>query len=148
MSDIEEFTWTVIYLPAILVAVTIIIFVFGFFIAGHKDKLTSVPEELQAELISLRFTNSCFAYQDPVTGRIYPGVIDISKFTEQQLQRCYTTKDQNEFNFRLQLGDKLITTNNYFNLDHFVIEKKVLILEDNQYTPGTLSIGVQTRGRR
>lgn len=153
MTEIEDVAWTAIYLPLIMIVLTLIIFVFAFFIAGHRDRLTAVPAELKGELISLRFTNNqnCFAYQDSLTKRIYPGIIDLSKFTEDQLHRCYNTNLETggqDFNFRLQLGDKEIKTNNYFFIDHFTIEKKVLVQENNQRKEATLNIFVQARGRR
>ncbi|MDP3734670.1 MAG: hypothetical protein Q8R37_05565, partial [Nanoarchaeota archaeon] len=80
-----------------------------------------------------------------------PGVIDSVKFTVDQLRRCYSTDPEfgrNEINFRLQLGDKSITTNNYFNIDHFTITKKVILVEDNQHHPETITIFVQAGGRR
>lgn len=152
-EGVEDVAWKSFSWAIFGVIITILIFVFALIIAGYKERLTAVPPELQAELISVRFTNTadCFAFQDPHTGRVYPGVIDNSKFTEERMQRCYSTDQehgQNDFNFRLQLGDKYITTNNYFNIDHFTITKKVIVADGRERHPETLTIFVQAGGRR
>lgn len=152
-EGIEDVAWKSFSWAIFGVIITVLVFVFALLIAGYKERLTVVPSELKAELISLRFTNSagCFAYQDSHTGRSYVGLIDKSKFTEESLQRCYATDPEHgeqELNFRLQLGEESITTNNYFNIDHFTITKKVILVDGSQHRPETLTIFVQAGGRR
>ncbi|MDP3733781.1 MAG: hypothetical protein Q8R37_01000, partial [Nanoarchaeota archaeon] len=74
-EGVEDVAWKSFSWAIFGVIITILVFVFALLIAGYKERLTTVPPELKAELISVRFTNSadCFAYQDLHTGRVYPG---------------------------------------------------------------------------
>lgn len=127
---------------------SIVIVAFAFIISSYAGRLTSVPPELTASIIALRFTNipECFAYKDEITGRVYPGIIDLSKFTNEQMAACYVTDPQQghrQFNFQLELGDKSIKTNNYYQVSHLQIRKNVLVKNGNAMTPGELLIHVQ-----
>ena len=85
--------------------IVVIIFAFALMIATYKNRLTYVPPQLKADFIALRFTNipECFAYQDLITKRVYPGVIDINKFDETRLFKCYHTDPvtgNQDYNFK------------------------------------------------
>ena len=121
-----------------MVVVTMVVFAFAFIISSYKGKLTIVPTELQAELISLRFTNidECFAYKDNATHRVFPGIIDMDKFTDEQFKMCYLTEDTKgikTYNFRLKLEREgiQIMSNNYFHDDDFTIFREVLVRRDD-----------------
>lgn len=127
---------------------------FGCTTAIYKNKLVSVPAELRVELLTLRFTNNpdCFAYVDEVSGRVLSGVVDIRKFTEENLNNCYRTdqkKGIKDFNFRLRLeqGGEEIITNKYFyhDKDELTILKEVLVKKDNHFTKDNLIIFVQEK---
>ncbi len=132
-----------------LFKIIIIIFIFAFIIGGHKNSLTKVPSELQAELIALRFTTSpdCFAAEQQ--GAVMPGVIDVTKFTPERLQECYNTEPREgikTFNFRLELKKgKTILTDNYFHNDKFVLQKEVLVLQDGKLRKDHLMVQVQEK---
>ena len=132
---------------------------FLFIVGNYKAQLLHVPEELQAEFISLRFTNipECFAYQDPLSGRVYPGVIDLGrsteddlgKFTEEQMQRCYPVPEENgykELNFELELQNagKRIKSSDYYHVAAFTQERKVLVKKGDTFISDTLIIRTQT----
>jgi len=90
------------------VVITMAVFAFAIILSSYQQKVTQVPPQLRAEVISLRFVNTpeCFTYQDPVTGRIFPGVIDVTKFTQARMDQCYRTQNEQgfkEFNFGLAL---------------------------------------------
>ena len=131
--------------------IAMIVLAFALTIANYKNQLTSLPPELKASLIAMRFANipECFAYQDPETGRVYPRIIDLSKFNEEHLtQSCYSTAGTDEINFGLELleRDLSIKTNNYYNhddIDNFVPE--VLVKDGDQLTPDVLVIHVQVK---
>jgi len=141
------------------VLITIIILAFVFIMGAYQRQLVEVPEELRAELISLRFLNTpeCFTYQDQLTGRIFPGVIDVSKFTQERLDACYYTEDKKgfkDFNFALELegyvpivdGEKkLLLTNNFFNKVDFTLFKPVYVRVGNTIEPTRMIIQVQTK---
>ena len=121
------------------IVIAVVLLAFAITIANYKNNLTEVPPKLKASLIAMRFTNipECFAYQDPETGRVYPGIIDLSKFTNEQMENCYPTQSTHEINFKLRLQNKglEILTNNYVNnpapgvpiLPDFFMEENTLI---------------------
>ena len=51
-------------------------------------------EHLESDILSSRIVDApeCLAYEDGL-GRVHPGVIDISKFTEDQIKKCLDLKD-------------------------------------------------------
>jgi hypothetical protein len=136
---------------------------FTFFVVGSfvlfagatsmfKNRILTIPPNLHADLISQRFTNipECFAFQDESTGRVYPGILDLNKFNQDQLNRCYITDEERgikEFNFRLKLKDTEITTNKYFShdKDKLTLFKEVLIKDADSLQKDQLIIYVQER---
>ena len=144
-------------IAGVLITITVIALVFLF--SGYQRQLVEVPEELRAELISLRFVNTpeCFTYQDPITGRAFPGVIDVNKFTQERLDRCYRTENERgfkDYNFALELegyapivdGEKqLLRTNNFFNKVDFTLFKEVYVRRGESLEPTRMVIYVQTR---
>src|SRR3989344_1420644 len=144
-------------IAGVLITITVIALVFLF--SGYQRQLVEVPEELRAELIGLRFVNTpeCFTYQDPITGRAFPGVIDVNKFTQERLHRCYRTENERgfkDYNFALELegyapivdGEKqLMRTNNFFNKDDFTLFKEVYVRTGDSLEPTRMVIYVQTR---
>lgn len=153
--------WTI---AGIIIAVVLL--AFAITIANYKNNLTHVSPKLKASLIAMRFTNipECFAYQDPETDRVYPGIIDLSKFTNEQMeQSCYHTQSANEINFKLKLQNKglEIQTNNYFNhpasdvsirennlvdivLVPMVIPMEVLVKDGEEISGDVIEVEVQT----
>ncbi|MBU0470181.1 MAG: hypothetical protein KKA62_05655 [Nanoarchaeota archaeon] len=139
-----------IYWMIAAVVITAVLFAFAVSIANYKNKVTLVPEELQAELIALRFANvgECFALQDQATGKVSAGIIDFDKFTEERLNECYPLPSDishTEYNFRLLLTDagKEITTLDYANRDKFSFDKEVLVSNDGKLSKDRLIVYVQ-----
>ena len=129
------------------IMLTVILFAFGMIMVGYKSKLTYVPPQLKAELISLRFVNSpdCFAYQDQ-TGRVFPGIIDLKKYSSSQLKEdCYPTALEKDFSFALELKGKnvKIKTEGYSHRDLLTLTKNVLIEEQGELQPDQLWIYIQ-----
>ena len=111
--------------------ITVVVLVFAYTLATYQSKLTHVPLPLRAELIALRFTESCFAYVGE-TGGVHSGIIDASKFTNETLATCYKTADKEgfqDYNFRLTLlpSGREIITNNYFHHDDYVFSQAVTL---------------------
>ncbi len=159
-DDIFDLTRKQMYwgIAAFMVVVATLILTFVL-LPQYQRSLVEVPLELRAELISLRFVNTpeCFTYQDQVTGRIFAGVIDLQKFTQAQLDKCYRTEPEKgfkDFNFALELegftptvgGEKkFLVTNNFFNKVDFTLYKQVLVRNGDRLEPTRLVIQVQTR---
>ena len=148
-----DFTRKSIFWTLAGVVITIVVFAFVLGISGYLNKLTYVPEKLRAEIISLRFVNipECFAYQDSETGRVYPGVIDLSKFTNEQMNlSCYHTESEKgykDYNFRLRLykNGAEVHSNNYFNKDSFTLFRKVAVKNNQTLTEDEMYIFVQVK---
>lgn len=52
----------------------------------------------------LFYSPDCFAYEDPITHRVYPGIVDKTKFTEERLQSCFATGDARNYPcFKLEI---------------------------------------------
>lgn len=159
-EDIFDLTRKQIYwgIAAFMVVVATLILVFVL-LPQYQNSLVKVPDQLRAELISLRFVNApeCFTYQDQATGRVFAGVIDLQKFTQEQMNKCYRTEPEKgfkDFNFALELEGftptvdgqkKLLRTNNFFNKVDFTLYKQVLVRNGDRFEPTRLIIYVQTR---
>ena len=141
---------TLVFTAVIMFAVTLIVFTFVFLLHSYESGLTAVPGKFRAEMVGLRFTNSqeCFAYQDQITKRVFPGVIDVLKFNEMQLAVCYKTDEitgKDHLNFRLQLESNLdysVKSNKYFNVDTFTITKNVVVKDGDLFRADNLFIYV------
>lgn len=121
-------------IAAFLIAIVTI--TFTSVLIRYDNNATFLPTEMKAESIAVRFTNipECFAYQDPTTKRVYPNVIDSSKFTVEHLeQSCYHTSGHNEINFKILLGNQEIKTNNFYETAPIVQlpVKTVTVRQDN-----------------
>lgn len=129
------------------VVITIVVIAFVMILVNYQGKLMSVPPTLKGELISSRFVNApeCFAYEDAVSGRIFPGVIDLNKFNEEVLESCYKSGDTKNFNFQLVLDDKKLETDEWFNKVDFTLFKSVLVKEMDGMKPAVLKIYVQEK---
>lgn len=143
-----EFGKKFIYWMIAGVVVSAVIVFTAFVISGYSDRLTSVPPELEADLISLRFTNipECFAYQDS-SGRVYTSSIDLTKFNQERLNGCYSTDEElgrRDFNFELDLDGKKLETNKFFDITHFTLRRKVMVKDaDKPFEMKELIIHVQ-----
>ncbi len=139
-----------IFLMVMAVVIPLFLLGFVFLLGNYQARLGEVPVEVKAELAGLRFTTvaDCFAYQDLATGRVYPGVIDQTKFTPEQLVRCYLPDEQTgrqQLNFRLWLegSGKELLTSKYFHIDDLTLAKKVLVRNEQGIAEDTLTIFVQ-----
>jgi hypothetical protein len=132
------------------VVIAMVVLGFAITIATYKNKLSEVPEELDTKFIAFRFTNSedCLTYQDPLSGRVIPGMIDINKFTIEQLNKCYLPDEDKghyvyNFGFQIEGREKFIYTNNFYNDTDFTMEYDILLNEGGNVTLQKLTIWVQ-----
>ena len=131
---------------------TVAVLVLAIILSIYQGTIFSVPTELEAETISLRFINTpeCFTYQDSVTGRVYPGIIDIDKFSQERMDDCYRTDvdtGYEQMNFGIFLegfeGEEVLRSNNYFGSADFTLYKSVLVLSGEELVPTRLVIYVK-----
>lgn len=131
--------------------ITIIILTFAIIMSGYRAKITTVSPELKSEIISSRFirTPECFAYVDD-DGFIHEGVIDLRKFTNEQMMKCYYTNQETgfkDYNFALRISDLEVRTNNFYtNIDH-TIKKPILVYDGENIKPEIIAIAVQVNVR-
>lgn len=141
-----------IYWMIIGFVITIIVVGVALIFSSYRSKLTQIPAEIPAQLIALRFTSipECFALVGPDVTIENIGIVDLRKFTEQQLDECYHTEEKKGFktyNFRLKLentGTEIIT-NNYFHQDDFELHQEVIVYDGGTLRKDNLLIYVQTK---
>ena len=140
-----EVAKTSLFWVVMVFVLTIVIIAFALIVSNFQKKVVEVPAELQVELIALRFASisECFAYS--VNDVVQPGVIDLQKFTDEQMDKCYRTESKKTFNFRLVLenAQKQVLSNNYFHKDDFTIFKEVLIRDGSELKRDKMVIYVQ-----
>jgi hypothetical protein len=137
-----------IYWTIAVVILTAIIFAYMGILATYSHNLISTPEDLKAEMIIQRFTSSCFVYQDPHTERFYPNTIDMTKFTQDEMNKCYSTDKKEgfkEINFKLKLDGEELISNKFYQRRDFTIKKLVNIRKNNKITQSVLTIDVQEK---
>jgi hypothetical protein len=107
-----------------------------------------ISDRVYFDVYEQRFIGNpnCFAYQDPETGNIYPGVIDIFKFNDERLNTCYAKNENSRYEFLLTLNygkeKKEIRTENYMLLSK---QKSVYVLvyDGTGFISGQLLIGME-----
>jgi len=151
----EDFSFSIarkqIFFLIIGFVMTIVIIGATMMMVSYKNRLTATPEDLEAELVILRFFNNpeCFAYQDQDSGRVYVNTIDLEKFQEQgRIENCYSPEQEKgyqDYNFRLELSGSgvNITTNNYYNKNDFTLFKNVLVVDNGNFKEEVLAVYVQ-----
>ena len=150
----SELSEKVIFWVIMMVLVTFLIIFFTFIIQGYKTNLYSMPDELKAQAIVLRFTDnpSCFAYQDEFTEEVYTGVIDLEKFTDEIVGKCYDPGDTDSIsylNFGFELPNQKLSakTKQYYDFAHFTFHKVVFIKNETDIVPGQLKVYVSKGAR-
>ncbi len=123
------------------------IFASALVINTYQAKVLDIPGELEGQLIALRLVNNpdCFAYTDPA-GHVVQGSIVLEKFTKENLDACYNPEGREGFKditFGLELEDKKLRTENYFEVNSFTLREEVLIYEGEDVRAGTLILQVQ-----
>lgn len=134
----------------IMVIITIAIITLVFLLGGYQNSLAEIPGEFKSEVITLRlFENpDCFAYTNPITNRVNPNVVDINKFTQEQMNRCYYTGEESgykDIQFELFIPSKeiRIATNDYFKKVDFTIHETILLKSDDGIEPTLVTIYIQ-----
>lgn len=133
-----------IFSPARLVLLVVIFFTLIYIININKAQAYSIPENLREEILVKRFVSDpdCLAYKDPYSGREVAGVIDFSKFTQENLDNCYyVEEDSRTIAFRMYLKyldgteeqQLMFKTKNYkTEKSDRIIIKKTKMMKDNE----------------
>jgi hypothetical protein len=138
-------------------ALSITALLFILLISAEASDKHVIPEGVEEKILIQRLLSSpsCFTYRDNVN-RVYPGIIDLSRFNENVLQDCFNNLE-NAFAFGIDLkvdfGDRteriqLNTTNwvKYEVSDYSpIINVLVKDSEQYEYRKGELQIKVQRK---
>lgn len=152
MMDRKGDTWDLsyqLYYVIAIIIVTGLIFIFFFSISNFQQRLSEIPNVIQAEITSMRFANNpdCFAYADEA-GKVYSGIVDANKFTKKSLDSCYTSSNEkglSTLNFAVKLvssGEEL-KSNNYFHPADFHVYKEILLYKEGKLSKDQLDISVR-----
>ena len=138
--------WGISSIILALLALSLVITAMNF-----RAHILSTPEKLESSILSSRFLNSpqCFAYQDSVTQRIYPRLIDLNRFTDKTINNCYLSNTTKGYNFQLLLRnletnqEQTIQTSEWYNVPAYTITEPVLIKNEKTTNKGLLLIYTQ-----
>lgn len=85
----KQFAWVFFLIPGVM-----ILFTFILYIAAQLASGTVIFEEVHNQIIEakLLYSPNCFAYRDPVTGRVYNSYIDVKKFDTNVFRECLPFK--------------------------------------------------------
>lgn len=139
------------YFLAVLFYLTFAFLFFSFFISYNITSTNAIPANVETTVLINRFLNSpdCFVYVDEETGRAYPGIIDIKKFDDNQIKKCYSTSEDKSYSFRFEMESsnnkfkKTISTLNFGARRFNKISQYVLIYDEGNLYTGRLLISIQ-----
>jgi hypothetical protein len=95
---------------------------------------------LPTHIYAYRAINTCLAYKDVEIDRFYPGIIDFSKYNQQNLDACYTNTEFKSFNIQLRDSGKDISYDRIlvgFGASRNILSYNVAI----RYPDGSISQG-------
>jgi len=112
---IKSITWF-IFLIIVLLAITLLV-------KSHIQTTIDI-KDIESELFyqELMFTRDGISYQDKLTTRTYPGIIDLSKFNKNTLIETVSYGKNNYFiaaNFSLMKQDRTLIESFLYNEDWF-----------------------------
>lgn len=109
-----------------------------------------IPEGLENFVFTQRFISSpyCFTYQDHETSRYYRGIIDWSKFSQDNLNSCYSVvKSGKAFNLKITNlfteESKEINTKNWVGKINEERDHNIKIYKNGKFYDGKLTVRIQ-----
>lgn len=132
---------------AIVAALTFLLIV--YLVSSDKSSIAIIYPGLEDYILMQRFLLSpeCFAYQDEDSGRTYSWTIDLEKFNQNNLNRCYAAENTKSKAFRLTLSygtfKSTLITKNWEGFIKKAESKKVYVYDKGQVRQGELFIEVQ-----
>jgi hypothetical protein len=124
----------------IIVSIFLIVFMFGYFRGMYYNIQTDAiicPDEMENYLMVAEtlFSENCMVYSD--NERVYPGVIDLSKFNQETIDKCYSNIDNR---ISLTIDDQTIGDELYSPV---TITKPIQIYDNEDITFSKLIIQVE-----
>ena len=94
--------FTMLYILVFGAILVVMAFVLFFITNEYIDGFLVYDKDIPKHVYAYRAINTCLAYQDNVTKRYYPGIIDFSKYNEEVLKDCYVKTEGKSFNVQLR----------------------------------------------
>lgn len=119
-----------------------------YLVSSNKSAIAEIPSGLEDYLTAQRFLNSpiCFVFQDG-SNRAYPWVIDLEKFNQANMDKCYSAPDAKVNGYRLTLdhgkGKLTIITKNWEGFLKSAETKQVFIYNKGDVQKAELLIEMQ-----
>lgn len=127
-----------------------VIFLLILWLTSSKEsELSTIPPGIETYLTSQRFLNSplCFALQDSQTKRVQNWIIDLEKFNQGVLDKCYKAENTkvNAYRLTVTYGNekKTLATKNWEGFFKRAETKKVMIYNGASIQNGELFIEIQ-----
>jgi len=100
-GESEEQGFSIFYLGMAIIVFAVMAFILLFIIGQYIESFLVYDTDVAKNVYAYRAINTCLAYQDPFTNRYYPGIIDLSKYTQENLNNCYADTIAVSFNVQL-----------------------------------------------
>ena len=134
--------------------VVIPIIVTGFFIvvwivSSNKSSISEIHAGVEDYLVLQRFLNSpsCFAFVDNDLKRVSSWMIDLSKFTQENLEKCYNADSTrvNAYRITLSYNDQkvVISTKNWEGFFKKAETRRIYLYNNNKIQKAELFIEMQ-----
>jgi hypothetical protein len=95
-----------VYLIIFGIMLAFMVLILVFYTDKYVNSFMAYHPDLPNHIYAYRAINTCLAYQDNVTSRYYPGVIDFTKYTQEALEKCYVDTQVRSFNVQLRDLDR------------------------------------------
>lgn len=94
MDDDNLFYDIMLWIPKFLFLIVVAFVLMAIINAVHTQDLTSQKVELQLLIESMYNSPDVFAYQDPLTKRVYPGIVDYNQFNDTNFTRIMESQSK------------------------------------------------------
>lgn len=137
-----ESTTLMMYASIIFILATVIIGMVSLLTQQFKSSI--VPVNLESEVYEsmLLYSPNCFAYEDPITKRVYSGTIDLKKFNELTLRNCIPNARNSEGALKVELIGAVtklnFETRNYAQKTTTILKKKSSVVQIRDEGPGLM----------
>lgn len=123
---------TIYFIVALFVLTFIFLFLYNAFLDYHTGKVQCTDTALEEIMIAKFLYGECFTYTDPEVNRALPGTVDISKFSQESLEDCFTfiTKKVNITIEGKSIGESIA--------DPIAVNKTIWVYENNNKRTGTV----------
>jgi len=106
-------------------------FLLAYLVVYNINQESLIPKDLEQNILINRFLNSpfCFTYYHKELLRSYPLILDETKLTQENIERCYYAKKDSPFAFKLSFAktETILKTNNWIDGKNIAERKRFLV---------------------